>query len=392
MALAKRKDRKPVLRCGIVGFGFIGPHHADAIRRLGFVEVAAICTRGAADAERKAAEYHIPKAYWSYKALLEDPAIDVVDIATPTRVHCEMALAAIAGRKHVIVDKPLAINALQAKEMLSAARSAAVTHAVTFNYRYNVLVQQARSMISQGALGEVRMVHGHYLQEWLLWPTDFNWRLDPAEAGPAAMIADAGSHWFDLVQYVTGLRIQRLFASLRTQTKIRRRPPSPTRGGEDQTGQAFDYSVQVPDYGTILVEFENGACGEFVTSASCAGHKNDLRFEVNGTEASLAWEQERPNELWVGRRNEPDQVIRKSPELLDSSIRHYAALPGGHNEAWPDAFRNLMRNIFSAIATGEPGDFPTFVDGYRAALIAEAALESDRSGGNWVDLPLVHQV
>jgi predicted dehydrogenase len=391
MILAGQKNRKWVLRCGIVGFGFIGPHHADAIRRLGFVEVAAICTRGAADAERKAAEYHIPKAYSSYEALLEDSEIDVVDIATPTRVHCEIALAAISRRKQVIVDKPLALNALQANQMLTAARSALVTHAVTFNYRYNVMVQQARCMILQGAVGEVRIVRGHYLQEWLLWPTDFNWRLDPGEAGPAAMIADAGSHWFDLVEYVTGLRIQRLFASLRTQTKIRRRPQSPTRSGEDPAGQAFDYPVEVPDYGTILVEFDNGACGEFVTSASCAGHKNDLRFEVNGTVASLAWEQERPNQLWIGRRNEPDQVIRKSPELLDSSIRHYATLPGGHNEAWPDAFRNLMRNIFSAIETGEEGDFPTFVDGYNAALIAEAALESDRSG-NWVDLPLVRQV
>jgi predicted dehydrogenase len=252
------------LRVGVVGFGFIGPHHLDAVRRLGFADVTAIATSSEKSAREKAEQHFVEKAFGDWRALVADPEIDVVDIATPTHLHAPIALAAIAAGKHVIVDKPMALTSSEARRMLRAAHRAGIVHAVTFNIRYNVMLQHARALITRGKLGDVRFVRGHYLQEWLLHETDFNWRLNPAEAGPLAMIADAGAHWYDLAQHVTGRRITRVLADLTTFMHTRRRA-----GGRSTR-------VQVPDLGLLLCEFDNGARGQFATCALCAGHKNDL--------------------------------------------------------------------------------------------------------------------
>ena len=299
-----------------------------------------------------------------------------------------MALAALKAKRHVIVDKPLALNAAEAKQLVQAARRARVVNAVTFNYRGHPLVQQMRVMVGRGDVGKLHLIHGRYLQEWLLYDTDFSWRLEADKAGAAAMIGDAGSHWFDLAEYVSGARITHVLAELDTTIKSRRKPLTArvafkAASGKEKT-EAFN--VTVPDFGSVLARFDNGAHGVFVNSSLCAGHKNDLRLELHGLKASLEWQQERPNELLIGRRDEPNQTLLKDPSLLDASIRHYAALPGGHNEAWPDAFRNLMRDIFTFIAEGrDPAQadgiaFPTFADGHRAACIIEAILQSQQRG------------
>ncbi|MBI5767937.1 MAG: Gfo/Idh/MocA family oxidoreductase [Verrucomicrobia bacterium] len=365
------------IRVGLVGFGFIGPHHLEAIRRTGLAEVVAIATSDAAGAHAKAEQSGVARATGDWRTLTADPAIDVIDIATPTHLHGPIALAALAAGKHVIVDKPLATSSAEAARMLAGAQRARVVHAVTFNIRYNVMLQHARAIIARGDLGEVRLVRGHYLQEWLLKDTDFNWRLQPERAGALGMIADAGAHWYDLAQHVTGRRIVRVLADLSTAMRVRR----PTRGRTVR--------VQVPDLGLIVCEFDHGARGHFATSALCAGHKNDLTIEVSGSHASLRWEQERPDELWLGHRDAPNQLLRKDPALLDPGVRHYAALPGGHAEAWPDAFRNLMRNILGFIAEGrDPREadeiaFPTFATGLRIARIADAIAASAKAGGRW---------
>ena len=219
-----------VIRCGIVGFGFMGPQHAEAIKRLGFVDVAAVCSTTPEVAREKAARLGISKVYANYEDLLDDPDIDVVDIVTPTRLHHPIAMAALSRGKHLIVDKPLASNLEQARQMLDAAAAAGIVHAVTFNYRYHPLVQQARIMVERGDLGAIHLLHGHYLQEWLLYDTDFSWRLDAAESGPAAMVGDAGCHWFDLVEHVTGLRVVSVLAELKTVVSTRRKPLSSRRG------------------------------------------------------------------------------------------------------------------------------------------------------------------
>jgi predicted dehydrogenase len=304
---------------------------------LGFADVTAIATSSAQAARAKADEYFVATSYGDWRELAADPDIDVIDVATPTHLHAPIALAAIAAGKHVIVDKPMALTSKEAKTMLLAAQRARVVHAVTFNIRYNVMLQHARALVARGDVGDVRFVRGHYLQEWLLHETDFNWRLEPSKAGSLAMVADAGAHWYDMAQHVTGCRITRVLADL---SFMRTRRPA---GRPAQR-------VSVPDLGMVLCEFDNGARGQFATGAICAGHKNDLTIEVCGSRHSLRWEQERPNELWIGHRDEPNQTLLKDPPLLDKSIRNCAALPGGHNEAWPDAFRNLMRNILSFIA------------------------------------------
>jgi predicted dehydrogenase len=368
------------LRVGIVGFGFIGPHHLDAIRRLGFAEVTAIATSSSRAAREKAALHFVEKSYGKWTDLVADPEIDVIDVATPTHLHAPIALAAIAAGKHVIVDKPMALSSTEAQRMLTAARRAGVVHAVTFNIRYNVMLQHARALVARREIGDVRFVRGHYLQEWLLHETDYNWRLEPDKAGGLAMVADAGAHWYDMVQHITGRRIIRVLADLSSFIKTRR----VARGGKQR--------VDVPDLGLVLCEFDNGARGQFATGAICAGHKNDLTIEVCGSRQSLRWEQERPNELWIGRRDEPNQTLLKDPRLLDKTIRHYAALPGGHNEAWPDAFRNLMRNILSFVRDGgDPREadeitFPTFATGLRVARIVDAIAASAKRGGRWTEV------
>jgi predicted dehydrogenase len=382
------------LKYGIVGAGFVGPHHIDAVRRLGFVEVVALAGTNLERARRKAAQLFVPRAYGSFEELVADPEIDVVDIATPTWLHHRIALAAIAARKHVIVDKPMATTAVEARQMLEAAREAGVVNAVTFNYRYNPVVQHARVLIRRGDAGQVRFVHGHYLQEWLLHDTDFSWRLEPEKAGPACVVGDAGAHWFDLAQYLTGRRIKSVLADLTTAVKIRKRLLSEQHDTfeENSSGATEDFSVKVDDLSSVLLRFDNGAPGNFFGCQLCAGHKNDLRIEINGSRCSLAWEQERPDELWIGRRGASNETLLKDPAVLDSSVRHYASLPGGHNEAWPDAFRNLMRNILTFIAeerdpASADGElFPTFETGYRVAAIVDAVIRSQEQGSRWVEV------
>jgi predicted dehydrogenase len=276
----------------------------------------------------------------------------------------------------------------EAKQLVQAARRARVVNAVTFNYRGNPLVQQMRVMVRRGDLGRLHLIHGHYLQEWLLYDKDFSWRLEADKAGAAAMIGDAGSHWFDLAEFVTGARITHVLGELDTTIRTRRRPWTARVAFQAAAGKekTAPFNVTVPDFGSVLARFDNGAHGVFVNSSLCAGHKNDLRLELHGLKVSLGWQQERPNELKIGRRDAPNEILLKDPSLLDESICHYAALPGGHNEAWPDAFRNLMRNIFTFIGEGRDPlkadgvAFPTFADGLRTACIVEAIMQSS---GRW---------
>ncbi len=314
------------IRCGIVGFGFIGPHHADAMRRLGFVDVAAVCSDEPEVARRKAEQLGIPKVYEHYEDLIADDDIDVVDIVTPTYLHYPIAMAALRRHKHVIVDKPLALSSAQARDLVNAAREAGVVNAVTFNYRYYPLVQHARVLVGKGELGNIHLVHGHYLQEWLLYDTDFSWRLEPERSGPAAMVADAGSHWFDLIEHVTGLRITEVSAELKTTIQVRRKPVAASReafaaAGDEQTEP---FEVRVPDMGMAMLRLENGASVSFLTSALCAGHKNDLTFEIHGSQASLRWLQEEPNRLWVAGGG---SRIRSSGKIRRCLIRPSATTP-----------------------------------------------------------------
>jgi len=352
---------------GLVGPGFVGAHHIDAVRRLGFVDVVAIAASSEASARRKADALDISRAYGRFEDLIADSDVDVIHVTTPNALHAPVIRAALARRKHIVSDKPLAMDAVEALALWRAADDAGVVHAVTFNYRGNPLVQQAREMIAGGEIGPVHFVHGAYLQDWLLYPSDSNWRLDANQGGESSAFADIGSHWCDLVQHVTGQRIVSVLADLTSAVGAR-------------TSE---------DLATVLVRFDGGAKGAVNVGQVCAGHKNGLWFEANGATASLRWLQEEQNTLWIGRRDAANAVLPKDPSLLAPAARAYAHLPGGHQEAWADAFRNVMRDIYTFIRDGHrpsdphPPAFATFEDGYRAACIVDAVLESHKRGAVW---------
>jgi predicted dehydrogenase len=278
------------------------------------------------------------------------------------------------------------MNAAEARQLWDAARKAGVVHAVTFNYRGNPLVQQARGMIAGGELGRVHFVHGAYLQDWLLQNTDFSWRLEPEKGGQTSAVGDIGSHWCDLVQHVVGQRIVEVLADFTTVIDTRLKPATTTEAFASASDAAREpFTVRSEDLASILVRFDGGAKGSVSVGQVCAGHKNDLWFEVNGRQASLRWLQERQNELWIGRREMANAVLAKDPALLSPAARPYAHLPGGHQEAWADAFCNVMRDIYSVIR-GERAAAPalaTFEDGYHSACIVDAVLASHTRGGVW---------
>ncbi len=376
---------------GIVGAGFVGPHHVDAVRRLGYVDIVAVAGSNDESGRQKAELLGARKGYGSYNALLADPDVHVVHVAAPNYLHYEITSAALASGKHVISDKPLAASAAESKRLVEELKRSGLVGAVTFNYRGNPLVQQARHAIASGQIGTPTFLHGYYLQDWLLHETDYSWRLDPEKGGASSALGDIGSHWCDLAQHVSGLRITHVLGDLTTVIPRRQKP----RGSREafQTASDVDRAeivdIRVEDLASVMVRFDSGAKGSFSVGQVCAGHKNDLVLEVSGSKASIRWRQEHQNELWIGHREKANEILQKDPTLLDPAVRGYAHLPGGHQEAWADAFCNVMRDIYGFVSSGQkpdaahPPGFATFEDGYRANCIVEAILESANKGGVW---------
>ena len=327
---------------GLVGAGFVGPHHVDAVRRLGFVDVIAVAGSSDASGQQKAQALGARRGYGSYRALIDDPEVQVVHNATPNYLHAEVTLAALAAGKHVVSDKPLARTAAEAKRLVAAARDAGVVTAVTFNYRGNPLVQHARQAIADGEIGPPRFVHGYYLQDWLINDTDYSWRLDPEKGGASSALGDIGSHWCDLAQHLTGLRITAVLGDITTSLPTRKKP----RGVRDAFSATASprwtrWRSRVEDLASVLVRFENGAKGSFSVGQVCAGHKNDLVIEVCGRRVrplagGRSIRMSYGSAIATGRT----RSLQKDPSLLAAAARPYAHLPGGHQEAWADAFCN----------------------------------------------------
>jgi predicted dehydrogenase len=370
------------LRAGVVGTGFIGVVHVEALRRLG-VEVAGVVGSAKARAEAK----RIAPAYDSYEALLADEDVDVVHLTTPNHLHYPQVKQALEAGKHVICEKPLALTAVESAELLELAERSGLVHCTNFNIRFYPMVQEARARVGAGEVGDVFIVHGGYLQDWLLFDTDWNWRLENDKGGELRAVGDIGSHWMDLTQFVTGRRIEAVFADLATMIPVRRRPT-----GEVETfASAADVErVEAPmsteDIAHILLRFEGGARGSLVVSQVSAGRKNSLRFEVDGSQASLAWDAETHETLWLGRRDAPNELLLRNPALLSGQARATTALPAGHAEGFGDTFKELYRAVYRAVAAGEPGDdYPTFRAGHVENVLAEAVAESHRTQ-RWVEV------
>jgi predicted dehydrogenase len=375
----------------VVGAGFIGPVHVEALGRIG-VEVTGIL--GVSDAESKAAAgaVGLAKAYRSFDEVLEDKAVAVVHIATPNRLHYPMAKAALAAGKHVLCEKPLAMNSTESRELVELARRTGLAAAVNYNIRYYPLCLEAADVVRCGDLGEVYSVCGSYVQDWLLYPTDYNWRVLAEEGGELRAIADIGTHWLDLVHAITGLEVEAVCADLSTVHPVRQRPLGEvqTFKGKEAAGPARTEPVDIAteDYGAVLIRFHGGARGCLEVSQVTAGRKNCLRYEIAGSKCALAWCSERPNELWTGRRDKPNETLLRDPALVCDRARRFVNYPGGHNEGFPDTFKQCFRAFHEYIEAGDfaaAPTFPTFADGHREILLCEAILRSHREQ-RWVEL------
>jgi predicted dehydrogenase len=370
------------LRAGVVGTGFIGAVHVDALRRLG-IEVTGVVGSTPERAESK----RLAPVYESFEALLADERVDVVHLTTPNNLHHAQVKAALEAGKHVVCEKPLAVTAAESAELLELAERSGLVHCTNFNIRFYPAVQEARARTRDGEVGDVWNVHGGYLQDWLLLPTDWNWRLEPEKGGALRAVGDIGSHWLDLVQFVTGLEVEALFADLATVLPVRRRPT-----GEVETFAAasdverVDAPMSTEDLANVLVRFRGGARGSCVVSQVSAGRKNAIRFEVNGSRASLAWDGERHEQLWLGHRERPNEILLRNPALMSAAARGTTLLPAGHAEGFADTFRELYRAVYGAVARGQPGDgYPTFHAGHVENVLAEAIAHSSREG-RWVEV------
>lgn len=374
---------------GLIGPGFVAAHHIDAVRRLGDVDVVAIAGSSQESANRKAKEYKVERAYGDFQAMIADPDVQVIHNTTPNYLHLPVTMAALKAGKHVISDKPLAMNPEEGRKLRDVAVAAHVGHVVTFNYRGNPLVQQARGMIARGETEGVSFVHGHYLQDWMTDPSVYSWRSDPGKGGVSSALGDIGSHWCDLAEHVSGLKIDSVLADLTTVIPIRYSSGASAEAfSKESTGKRVPVQVQSEDLASVLLRFENGAKGCFSVGQILPGHKNDLQLELNGLACSLKWKQEEQNELWIGRHNQPNGVMAKDPALVSPDVLRYIHLPGGHQESWADAFLNLIRDAYEWIREGAPPDakpvmLPTFDDGYRSTCVVEAMLKSHGAGGVW---------
>ncbi|MBN6044045.1 Gfo/Idh/MocA family oxidoreductase [Citrobacter sp. ku-bf4] len=376
-----------MINVGIIGSGFIGPAHVEALRRLGFVQVVALCDGSLSQAQEKAQALNVPHAYGSVEELLAHPNLQVVHNCTPNHLHAQINRQILRAGKHVFSEKPLCMTAEEARELVALAEEAGVVHGVSFVYRQFAMVRQAASMMRAGSIGRLFATHGSYLQDWMLLETDYNWRVESALGGASRAVADIGSHWCDTVQFVTGRRITEVMADLAIVWPTRKANVAGSQTfAHDPNARYEDKSVSTEDFASVLFRFDDGSKGSFRVSQVSAGHKNGLTFEINGSEQSVAWDQEVPQQLWVGRRAQANQILSDDPALMNRDVADSAHYPGGHIEGWPDAFKNMMAQFYRAVQEGKMPEkplFATFHDGANVMYIIDAIVKSHQQQ-RWV--------
>ena len=370
----------------VVGTGFIGVVHVEALRRLG-VDVTGVVGSSPGRARQKPG---LPEPYESFEAMLDDDRVRVVHLTTPNHLHYPQVKAVLAAGKHVVCEKPLALTSAESGELLRLAEDSGLVHCTNYNIRFYALCREARARVRRGDIGAVHGVHGAYVQDWLLKPTDWNWRLDPGQGGALRAVADIGTHWLDLTSFVSGKRIASVFADLHTVHTTRRVPTGPveTFAGDQDDVERVDRAIDSEDMAHVLLRYEDGSRGNVTISQLAAGRKNRLVFELDGAEGSLAWSSERPEELWLGHRDRPNELFLRDPAQLDPSAASFTDYPGGHAEGFPDTFKQLYRAVYAAVEEGrmpaEP-DFPTFADGHEEILLGEAIARS-AAEERWIEV------
>ena len=372
----------------VIGTGFIGTVHVEALRRIG-VQVRGVLGSSPQRGAERASALGVRHAYPSLEALLADDEVDVVHVTSPNDLHVSQSREIIAAGKHVVCEKPLGMTATESAQLLELGASSGVVHATNFNIRYYPLNQDAREHIAGGGLGDVRLVTGRYFQDWLLLESDWNWRLQPDRGGALRAVGDIGSHWLDLMTFVTGQRVTEVMAELSTFIPTRQEPTGPVETfSTKRTTETLERVISTEDTASILLRFDGGARGAVNISQISPGRKNSLVYEIDGSDGAWAWDSEQPDQAWVGHRDRPNEVLIRNPALMGQLGQTASSLPAGHVEGFFDTFCAHFRAVYADVVAGAPSScpgYPTFADGHDEMLVGDAIAESARRG-RWVEV------
>ena len=377
------------IRTAVIGTGFMGRVHLEALRRVPHVDVVTVAGTSLEKARALGVGYGIVNAAGDWREIMADPGIDAVHITTPNDSHFPIAKAAFEAGKHVLCEKPLALTVAEARALTDLQKAKKLRGALCHNLRFYPMVQEIRAMRQAGELGDILVVQGTYSQDWMLYESDWNWRVVPAASGPSRVMADIGSHFFDMAEHLTGLKVQSLCSDWQIFHATRNRPKT---GGETFSGKLSAASdsepvkIETEDFGATLFRMGTRARGAMTASQVSAGRKNGLVMEIYGTKAAVTWRQERPEELWIGSRDVPNQTLLKDPAMMHATARGTTDLPGGHAEGYHDTFKQLFRRFYASIADpAAPAEYPQMADGLRQMNILAAELDSNHRHA-WVDV------
>jgi len=372
----------------IIGTGFIGTVHVEALRRIG-VQVRGVLGSTPERGRARVEALGVPRAYGSLENLLADHTVDVVHVTSPNDLHVSQSREILAAGKHVVCEKPLAMTAEESAELVRLATDSGLVNATNFNIRFYPLNQHAHELIVGGGLGQVRLVTGRYFQDWLLLESDWNWRLQPDRGGALRAVGDIGSHWLDLMTFVTGQHVSEVMAELSTFIAVRQEPTGPVETfSTERSTETVERDISTEDTATILLRFEGGARGAVSISQISPGRKNSLVYEIDGSDGAWSWDSEQPDQAWAGHRDRPNEVLIRNPALMGPAGQAASALPGGHVEGFFDTFCAHFRAVYADVVAGEPSShpgYPTFADGHDEMLVGEAIARSAREG-RWVEV------
>ena len=369
-----------MIRVGLIGTGFIGKVHLEALARIGGVQVVSVTDTNKKMAEESAAMYRVPNVAVDANEIIRNPDIDVIHNCTPNKYHFNITKEALLTGKQVLSEKPLSMTLAEAEELVDLAEKKKAVTGVHFCYRYYPVVQEMAAQIKNNKMGDVRLVTGTWFQDWLSKDTDYSWRLEKSESGYSNITADLGSHWFDLIQFVTGLKVKEVMGDMKTIIPVRKKPKRQVVAFEKAADLEYDeVQMELEEYSAVLFRLSNDAPGSFTTSQVCNGKKSDTEFQIYGKDNSLAWNHNKSNELWIGHRDKPNEILIESPLIQSEETRQYATLPGGHPLGYHDAVLNMFKDFYKAVKNNSSdagSDRPTFRTGYEEMKILDAIVRS----------------